>query len=140
MPEIVSVKIIDHSKETIERLNDKIDLALVAAGEVVEGYAKTNCPVDTGLLRNSITHARYGQGPAVMSYASDDGSESGSYAGIMPDTGEKSEYIGTNVSYAMAVEYKDSVEHKNGRAHFLRDGMQDHISEIKNKIMIILSS
>ena len=50
--------------------------ALEKIGLVAEGYAKRLCPVDTSILRNSITHA-------------DDG---------------EAEYIGTNVEYAPYVE------------------------------------
>lgn len=43
-----------------EAIANAIDRALVAAleevGLVAEGYAKRACPVDTGRLRNSITH------------------------------------------------------------------------------------
>ena len=45
-----------------------------------EGYAKLKCPVDTGRLRNSITHA----------------------------TQDDVEYIGTNVEYAAYVEFGTS--------------------------------
>lgn len=43
-----------------EAIANAIDRALVAAleeiGLVAEGYAKATCPVDTGRLRNSVTH------------------------------------------------------------------------------------
>lgn len=43
-----------------EAIANAIDRALVAAleeiGLVAEGYAKRACPVDTGRLRNSVTH------------------------------------------------------------------------------------
>lgn len=57
-------------------LPEQIAQALEAIGLVAEGYAKDDCPVDTGRLRNSISHAR-------------------------DDT---SAYIGTNVEYAPYVE------------------------------------
>ena len=47
-------------------------------GLAAEGYAKAACPVDTGRLRNSITH--------------------------VARTDEKAVYIGTNVEYAPDVE------------------------------------
>ena len=52
--------------------------ALEEIGLVAEGYAKRACPVDTGRLRNSITH--------------------------VVDGGEKSVYIGTDVEYGKYVE------------------------------------
>lgn len=62
------------------RLRASIPAALEEIGQVAEGYAKRKCPVDTGRLRNSITHHV----------------QSG-------DSGGKAE-IGTNVEYAAYVE------------------------------------
>lgn len=72
----ISVTIEDHSPEFLEELKRRIPVALEECGLAAEGYAKRLCPVDTGLLRNSITHA-------VV---------------------EDSAYIGTNVEYAPYVE------------------------------------
>ena len=47
----------DNSEEVLENLGNGIDRALEAIGAQVENYAKMLCPVDTGNLRNSITHA-----------------------------------------------------------------------------------
>lgn len=66
----------DHSDEFIKELNSKVSVALEECGLVAEGYAKRLCPVDTGRLRNSITHTQSG----------------------------KTEYLGTNVEYAPYVE------------------------------------
>lgn len=54
--------------------------ALEVIGLVAEGYAKRLCPVDTGRLRNSISHTR----------------------------DEDSTYIGTNVEYAPYIEFGTS--------------------------------
>lgn len=66
----------DHSDELLRELTDKIPVALEECGLVAEGYAKRLCPVDTGRLRNSITHTVNGD----------------------------IAYIGTNVEYAPYVE------------------------------------
>lgn len=66
----------DHTQEVLDALADKIPVALEECGLVAEGYAKRLSPVDTGNLRNSITHTVEG------------------------DTA----YIGTNVEYAPYVE------------------------------------
>ena len=58
-------------------MSDNVDMALEMCGLLGERYAKLLCPVDTGRLRNSISHA--------------------------PDG--KTEYIGTNVEYAPYLEY-----------------------------------
>lgn len=47
----------DDSEKVLSALPQQIDTALEAVGLQVEGYAKLKAPVDTGLLRNSITHA-----------------------------------------------------------------------------------
>lgn len=74
----------------------KKKLALDLIGEAAEGFVKEQTPVDTGRLRNSIAH----------------------------QTIDDTAYIGTNVEYAIWVELKDKdIEHKVGKAHFLRDGV-----------------
>lgn len=66
----------DHSDEVRTVLEEALTVALETMGLVAEGYAKRLCPVDTGLLRNSISHV------------------------AMANTA----YIGTNVEYAAYVE------------------------------------
>ena len=68
----------DNTDEVLKGLSDAVERALTRIGLSAEGYAKKECPVDTGNLRNSITHE------VVQS--------------------EKSVYIGTNVEYAAYVE------------------------------------
>ena len=46
----------DHSAEVLGALDAAVGRALEKCGLVAEGYAKKLCPVDTGNLRNSITH------------------------------------------------------------------------------------
>lgn len=72
----VKLEMNDHSDEVLDAMNDRIAVILEKIGLVAEGYAKRLCPVDTGNLRNSITHAVKG----------------------------KTVYIGTNVEYAPYVE------------------------------------
>lgn len=66
----------DNAKEVSDGIKNAIEKALEAVGLAAEGYAKLKCPVDTGNLRNSITHV----------------------------TDDNSVYIGTNVEYGPAVE------------------------------------
>lgn len=70
------IKITSHEKEVDKAFKDALERALEECGLVAEGYAKKLCPVDTGRLRNSISHT----------------------------TNDKSAYIGTNVEYAPYVE------------------------------------
>lgn len=77
----MEVKIVEDNTDTIKTLMvDAMRIALEAVGLAAEGYAKRLCPVDTGRLRNSITHT------ADEEYA----------------------YIGTNVEYAPYIEYGTS--------------------------------
>lgn len=76
MAELVNVKITDNTEAIQELLAEAKAAGLEAIGLTAEGHAKEICPVDTGRLRNSISHAVEG------------------------DTA----YIGTNVEYAEAVE------------------------------------
>lgn len=113
---MADITIHDHSDEVIRRIRDALPPALEAVGQFLEGEAVIEIEanprrVDTGLLRNSITHAISGKGAAKKSYSADrprrpDGEiESGTYSGTMPDDGEDKPavYIGTNVEYAIYV-------------------------------------
>ena len=73
----MEVVIKDNSEEFLKALPEQIEQALTAIGLTAETYAKQECPVDTGRLRNSITHA--------------------------VETGEQAVYIGSNVEYAAFV-------------------------------------
>lgn len=73
---ITDVKIKSNIDLFKNALPDQIAIALEMIGMTGEGYAKRECPVDTGRLRNSISHAR----------------------------DDNSAYIGTNVEYAPYVE------------------------------------
>jgi phage gpG-like protein len=98
------ITINDYTDEVLAAVEEKCRLALSLMGDTVEKYAKEDCPVDTGNLRNSITHTE----------------------------GDKAtEYVGTNVSYAKYVEFIETYHHKVGKAHYLRDGAQNHINELK---------
>ena len=94
-----------HSNRPIveSEFKKKMKLALDLIGEAAEAHAKENCPVDTGRLRNSISH----------------------------QTAEDAAYVGTNVEYALWVEIKD-VSHKTGQAHFLRDAAAQHSDEYRS--------
>ena len=64
----------DNSKEVSDNIKAALLRAMETCGLVAEGYAKKLAPVDTGNLRNSITHTVDEEEPAA--------------------------YIGTNVEYA----------------------------------------
>lgn len=105
----IEIKFEDNSEEVIEEFEKAILKSLEICGMTAEGYAKKLCPVDTGLLRNSITHAIGGESAELVSYRADKTmpgrKNGGSYSGVAPNdkAGEHSVYIGTNVEYASHV-------------------------------------
>lgn len=98
--------LVEVREDNREAIADAIDRALVAAleevGLVAEGYAKRACPVDTGRLRNSITH--------------------------IVDEGTRHVVIGTNVEYAPYVEL--GTRHQKPQP-FLKPAANDHASTYK---------
>lgn len=76
MPDIKLEVLVDNTEAVKGGLQSAIARALERIGLAAEGYAKDLCPVDTGNLRNSITHTSDG----------------------------KAAYIGTNVEYGKYVE------------------------------------
>lgn len=96
----------DNSDLFKDHAEDQIRTALEAVGQAAETYAKKGCPVDTGNLRNSISH---------------DVAQSGS--------SELAAYIGTNVEYAPYVEMGTS---RAKAQPFIRPAVLDHINSYKN--------
>lgn len=62
----MKVDFTDNSKEVLDAMHEAAARALEKCGLVAEGYAKKLCPVDTGNLRNSITHTVDEQEPAAI--------------------------------------------------------------------------
>lgn len=52
----MNVVVESHLGEFKDALEEQLEQALIAIGMTAETYAKDGCPVDTGRLRNSITH------------------------------------------------------------------------------------
>lgn len=50
------IRIEDHRAEVLSAMKSQMQKALESCGLVAEGYAVTEAPVDTGNLRNSISH------------------------------------------------------------------------------------
>lgn len=89
------------NKDLIEQATtEQIERALEAIGLQAEGYAKMLCPVDTGRLRNSITHA--------------------------VDASEQKVYVGTNVEYAAYVEMGTS---RTKAQPYLQPAVNNHLDE-----------
>lgn len=142
----VKIDFKDMSGDVRRELINKMRLAMQLVGEKAEGYAKEECPVDTGLLRNSITYAVAGEGAAITGYQADTPKEgrqsSGTYSGYTqaePGDNKAAVYVGSNVNYAKYVEYRDAI-HKSGKAHFLKDAVMNHKREYVETIRATLEA
>lgn len=91
----------DARGDVYRRIMTEIEASLEEIGLVAEGYAKRKCPVDTGRLRNSITHQV----------------EAGERSGKV--------YIGTNVEYA---EYVELGTFRQKAQPYLKPAAADHVS------------
>lgn len=105
----MSVTFISHAPQVLSAEEKARGIALEIIGGKAEGYAKKLCPVDTGNLRNSITHQRMN---------------------------ENTEVIGTNVEYAPYVELG---HHTTGGTFvagrpYLRPAAEGHSSEYRRII------
>ena len=98
----VEITIKDHTDDVLRELDSAVMSALEQIGLVAEGYAKQYCPVDTGRLKNSISH------------------------GV--DTRDDCAVIGTNVEYAPYVELGTS---RHDPQPYLKPAITEHISEYK---------
>ena len=123
----------DNSKEYEELLIQAIRRGLRAIGMTAETYAKSNCPVDTGYARNSITYALSGETADISSYKADAGKngkppKTGEYRGTMGEIEDNYVAIGSNVEYFPFIE-----EGARGRQalHVLRKAATDHKDEYK---------
>ena len=94
-----------HRPEVESAVQEAISRALEIIGGKAESYAKALCPVDTGNLRNSITHQQYDA-----------------------DT----EIIGTNVEYAPFVELGTV---RMGARPYLRPAAENHGEEYKHVLL-----
>ena len=88
MPDLGGVVFNDYSAEVLNEFHDAVLRALERCGEQAEGYAKDLAPVDTGRLRNGISHA-----------VSED---------------EMAAYVGTNVEYGVYQELGTGIYAEGG--------------------------
>lgn len=101
----------DNIEQIIAKKNEAVLRALEIIGQVVENSAAGYAPVDTGNLRNSITHE--------------------------VDDGEHCVYIGSNISYAPYQEsgwYSKGKHHSaaNGGRGYLRPAVEDNMEKIQS--------
>lgn len=118
----------DNSDEIIRAMQNAIPPLLEVCGLVAENYSKRLCPVDTGRLRNSITHAT-SENMGQNSYTDKSGTRYDDGAAKQKPE-EYTVYIGTNVEYAPKQEFGDFT-HKVGQSPYLRPALADHIDQYK---------
>lgn len=102
----ITIKV-DNRKTINSQFDSAMGVAMSLVGELVEGYAKEKCPVDTGNLRNSINHKENQSGTEYISQ------------------------IGTNVEYAEFVETGTS---KTSAQPYLKPALANHTSQVKQLI------
>ena len=139
----------DNTAQAKAEMQKKIRAALNAAGiqaasAAREEIQKSPKRIDTGLLRNSITHAMDGEGAAIGSYKADRASQ---YTGKIPDPGTytgKSEkepdgkdavYVGTNVDYAIYVHEGTDTMAAN---RFIKNAVENNAAELIEIIKTVL--
>jgi len=95
-----------YKKQVLDATQEAMNRALEIIGGKAESYAKKLCPVDTGNLRNSITHQQ---------------------------KDDKTEVIGTNVEYAPYVELGHHTPGggKVAAKPFLKPAAENHAEEYK---------
>lgn len=104
---------ISHRKEAEQAVDAAIARAAEIIGGMAEGYAKGLAPVDTGHLRNSISHGTEDAGHTVV--------------------------IGSNVEYAPYQELGAPNAHVPPHP-YLRPAFERHIDEYKNVLRTELNS
>lgn len=133
----IDVTVESNKKVYEEEFEAACERILTMLGMEAETAAKKLAPVDTGLLRNSITFAIAGEEANIASYHADRGGETGSYEGSSPQTpGSHSVHIGSNVEYAMAQEVGDF---RDGPHAFLRPAINNNTARFKEIIKEELS-
>lgn len=129
----INIQIIEDNSELIlNATSEAIKRALEAVAQTVERYAKENEDrVDTGRLRNSITHVSGRGGGGFHFYQNDAGTNFMQSVG----TSDRDDtiYVGTNVEYAPYIEYGTyKKQAANGGKGFLRPALEEHIEEYKH--------
>ncbi len=122
------VTMTDNSEDVMNAFEESVERALTRIGLSAERYAKEGCPVDTGLLRNSITFALDGQSANISSYKASKRKpgekkvRTGSYSGSVQKENGATVYVGSNVEYAQFIELKKA---------FLKPAVTGHAETFK---------
>jgi phage gpG-like protein len=137
------VKVVSNITYVRKATEQSMKKAARMVGGTLAGHAVEACPVDTGLLRNSITFALGGEEPQITTYRSNDTDKNGkkierkegSYSEKAPgdDENQITVYVGTNVEYAPYQELGAPNRNLEARP-FLRPAMENFTSEIEQII------
>ena len=149
----IDIKLIDNSGEILRNFQKNLEAGLEAIGLQAERYAKEGCPVDTGRLRNSITHttaknAGQSYSYSYKTYTKSELDKMWGKKGVVAMRKAQSEtaethrggakpnevYVGTNVEYAIPQETNDRYKHTVGGAHFLKNAAANH-GDVYEKIL-----
>lgn len=152
----MTVEINDNSPQVKAEFQSAVLRALEKCGLVAEGYAKRLCPVDTGNMRNSITHALVGTPGKTLKYTPEMQKAGKEPTALeVPVSEENVLYIGSAVFYAPYLEmgtgkyysggrqepwlYKDAKGETHmtsgGKAQpFLKPAIADHVQQYKGII------
>lgn len=138
----------DNTEKVKKDVAERAIVALDAAGLQASSLAKRELQkspmrVDTGLLRNSITHAVAGRPAAIGGYSADAPKKgrknSGSYAGTAPAPDNPEQpfvLVGSNVEYVLFVHEGTSHMAPN---RFLKNAMMNNRLELEKIIKKVLS-
>ena len=96
----------NHTDEVLEAAAEQVAVALEAVAMQAENYAKLLCPVDTGNLRNSISH----------------------------EADDQSAVIGTNVEYASYVQRVEMGTSRQKAQPYLEPALSEHLDEYEEII------
>lgn len=119
-----NIEINDHTDDFTDEFYAAVFRGLEKIGITAEAYAKLACAVDTGRLRNSITHA-IGTDRGKETYTDNHGrAYNGGAAKAAPE--DNTVYIGTNVEYAAYVEMGTS---RTKAQPFLQPAIENHKDE-----------
>lgn len=131
-----TVEVVSEIDRTKKKTRAALVLALRKIGLMAESNVMNLAPVDTGFLKNSITHGLGGLNTSKSTYHADDMERKpgyGHYKGRFPvdDANHVTLYVGTNVDYAP---YQELGTEKMKAQPFLRPGIEPHQAEFEKVI------
>ena len=135
------MKVHSNADKVLRQLDKQMTKAVDMIGGIIESAAKDLAPVDTGLLRNSITHGKAGGKLSITEYTDDAGNQSGQYPGAdIPADAGGNKYVvvvGTNVQYAPYQEL--GAPNRNvPPSPFLRPAFEGNMETVKTVVETLL--